>query len=145
MIWNAALFCSSPLSHYSSFSLISSCCLSAIRLQGWIHKGGKRAQFVSRKYWFASSPVVMYCPFWALFLFDFLFFPLFFFFCPHLFMFARHLYITRLRNSSVLSSRHPGCTYLHKFLMCFAEAGWWGNIWEMCQEPQHTTFTLSEK
>jgi len=38
-------------------------------------------------------------------------------------MFARHLYITRLRNSSALSSRHPECKDLHNFLMCFAEAG----------------------
>lgn len=85
-------------------------------------QGGWRAQFVSRKYWFASSPVVMYCPFWVLFLFDFLSLSLSLLFCPHLFMFARHLYITRLRNSTALSSRHPEYKYLHNFLMCFAEA-----------------------
>lgn len=66
---------------------LSSCCLSAIRLRGWIRKGGKRAQFVSRKYWFALLPVVMYCPFLVLFffMFDFSLFFSYFSFLAHIF------------------------------------------------------------
>lgn len=146
MIWKSALFCSSPVSHYSCFSPISSHRLSAIRLRAWIHKGGGEHNLLveniglPHRLWLCiAHSGFFFCSIFSLFLSLFYFAHIFS--CLHVTC-TSHVWEIPLRLAPGTLSTN---TYITFWCVLQRHAGWWGNIWEMCQDPQLAIFTYSEK